>query len=57
MYRPDQYLAVIVGVMFILGVVLIFRVAQQRSKVRERWEQVPRRREAVLNKDLRDGLL
>ena len=37
MYRPDQYLAVILGVMFLVGVVLFIQRARQRSKTRQQW--------------------
>jgi hypothetical protein len=48
MYRPDQYLAVIVGLMFLFGIALIVHSARQRSQVRRRWDQSPQREKAHL---------
>lgn len=56
MYRPDQYLAVVVGLMFLFGIVLIIRSARQRSTMRRRWDQVPRD-ESAPAKTLRNGSL
>lgn len=41
MYRPDQYLAIVVGLMFLFGIALIIYSARQRSQMRQRWDHVP----------------
>jgi hypothetical protein len=35
MYRPDQYLAVVVGLMFLGGLLLTVLRVRQRSKIRK----------------------
>jgi hypothetical protein len=46
MYRPDQYLAVIVGLMFLFGIALIVHTARQRSQVRRLWDPPPQSQKA-----------
>jgi hypothetical protein len=36
MYRPDQYLAVVVGIMFVVGILLAAFRARQRSRNKQR---------------------
>jgi uncharacterized membrane protein HdeD (DUF308 family) len=40
MYGPDQYLATVVGVMFLSGVFLIIQWARQRQRERQQWSSV-----------------
>jgi hypothetical protein len=57
MYRPDQYLAIIVGFMFLFGIALIVSSARQRSQMRQRWDHVPQGAKAYSSKALRKGSL
>jgi hypothetical protein len=43
MYPPDQYLAILVAGLFVLGIVLLIRWKRQRSKTRRQWTDIPRR--------------
>jgi hypothetical protein len=57
MYRPDQYLAIIVGLMFVFGIAWIIYSARQRSQTRQRWDHVPQGAKAYSSKALRKGSL
>jgi hypothetical protein len=41
MYRPDLYLAIVVGVMFLGGVVLMIPLALKRRRIHRQWNRVP----------------
>jgi hypothetical protein len=47
MYGPDQYLAIVVGLMFLFGIALIIQSARQRSVIRQRWDHVPQGQETT----------
>ncbi len=36
MYGPDQYLAIVVGVMFVAGILILIYSARRRSRLRMR---------------------
>ena len=57
MYRPDQYLAIVVGLMFLLGIALIIYLARQRSQMRQRWDHVPEGAKARSGQTIRNGSL
>ena len=40
MYRPDEYLAMIVSLMFLWGIVLIIQTSRQQSRIRAQWTRV-----------------
>jgi hypothetical protein len=42
MDRADQYLAVVVGILFLAGVLSIVLWARERYKALQRWSGVPR---------------
>lgn len=37
MHGPDQILAVIVAILFVVGIVLMIQRARHKSRVREQW--------------------
>ena len=42
MHGTDQYVAIVVGVMFVLGIMLMIQSLRQRSAIRQRWDPLPR---------------
>ena len=48
MYRPDQYLAVVVGLMFLAGIVRLLYSLRQRSRTRQLNDTRPTRRHRVV---------
>jgi hypothetical protein len=41
MYRTDLYLAIVVGLMFLSGVVLMIPLALKRRRIRRQWSRTP----------------
>lgn len=57
MYRPDEFLALIVGLMFLFGLALIIQTAWQQSRIRAQWSRVAGQDEERTPKSSRDELL
>jgi len=55
-YGTDQYVAIVAGVMFVLGIMLMIQSLRQRSAIRQRWDPLPRDRDRT-SKAFRNELL